>query len=114
VTVRSYGEFAHRDPASGKAVASVPGLEDRVHPDYPPYDLSIPDHARVDVWLKEFREFERTGALPRLSIIRLGNDHTAGTRPDARTPRAMVAEARVFHPGGLSFLIADFSYPAAT
>jgi YVTN family beta-propeller protein len=92
VTVRSYGEFAHRDPASGKAVASVPGLAGRVHPDYPPYDLSIPDNTRVDVWLKEFQEFERTGALPRLSIIRLGNDHTAGTRPGARTPRAMVAE----------------------
>ncbi len=46
----------------------------------------------MDVWLKEFREFEKTGALPRLNIIRLGNDHTLGTRPGALTPRAMVAE----------------------
>ncbi len=34
----------------------------------------------------------RAGTLPRLSIIRLGNDHTAGTRPTAHTPRAMIAE----------------------
>lgn len=92
VSVRSYGEFVRRDAGTGKVVATVPGLEGKVHPEYPPYDLSIADNTRVDVWLKEFREFERTGALPRLSIIRLGNDHTAGTRPGAWTPRAMVAE----------------------
>lgn len=92
VSVRSYGEFVRRDAGTGKVVATVPGLEGNAHPEYPPYDLSIADNARVDVWLKEFREFERTGALPRLSIIRLGNDHTAGTRPGAWTPRAMVAD----------------------
>jgi len=92
VSVRSYGEFVHRDSKTGKIVASVPGLEGLIHPEYPPYDLSIPDNQRVDVWLAEFRDFERTGNLPRLSIIRLGNDHTAGTRPGAPTPRAMVAE----------------------
>jgi hypothetical protein len=63
-----------------------------VNPDYPPYDLSISDNRRVDVWLEEFRRFEREGGLPQLSIIRLGNDHTAGTRPGYPTPRAMIAE----------------------
>lgn len=92
VSVRSYGEFVRRDAGTGTIVATVPGLEGRVHPEYPPYDLNIADNTRVDVWLKEFREFERTGALPRLNIIRLGNDHTAGTRPGSWTPRAMVAE----------------------
>src|SRR4029077_8139814 len=33
-----------------------------------------------------------TGGLPRLSILRLARDHTHGTRPDAATPRAMIAE----------------------
>jgi hypothetical protein len=54
--------------------------------------LSTPDNARVDVWLKEFRHFEKTGELPRLNIIRLGNDHTSGTQPGAWTPTSMVAE----------------------
>jgi hypothetical protein len=73
-------------------VATVPGLKGLVHPNYPPYDLTIPDNKRVDVWLSEFREFEKNGKLPRLNIIRLGNDHTAGTRAGYPTPRAMIAE----------------------
>jgi hypothetical protein len=92
VSVRSYGEFAHWDARYQPVKASVPGLEGLVHPSYAPYDLEIPDNERIDSWLQEFREFERAGGLPRLSIIRLGNDHTAGTRPGAPTPRAMVAE----------------------
>ncbi|HEY3202529.1 MAG TPA: bifunctional YncE family protein/alkaline phosphatase family protein [Thermoanaerobaculia bacterium] len=99
IAMRSYGEFSvsHREPEDRTAgdppyEGSVPGLRDRVSPDYPPFDLSIPDDRRVDAWLKEFREFEANGRLPRLSIIRLGNDHTAGTRPGYPTPRAMIAE----------------------
>ena len=70
----------------------MPGLKDHFDPDYPPFDLSIPDGRRVDLWLKEFREFEENGKLPRLSILRLGGDHTNYARPDYPTPRAMIAE----------------------
>ena len=96
VSVRSYGEFADwagTNPDGTRGVkASVPGLEGKVHPTYPPYDLSVPDARRIDVWLEEFRRFEANGELPRLNIIRLGNDHTYGTRPGMPTPRSMVAE----------------------
>ncbi len=99
VSYRSYGEFAvpQTDPVLDSAgsppyLGSVPGLRGHVCPDYPPYDLSIPDNKRVDAWLEEFRRFEKDGNLPRLSILRLGNDHTAGTRPGMPTPRAMIAE----------------------
>jgi len=100
VSVRSYGEFVSRgaepeedrDAGKGEVIATVPGLKGRVHPRYQPYDLSIPDNARVDIWLEEFRQFELNGQLPRLNILRLGNDHTAGTRAGYPTPRAMVAE----------------------
>src|SRR6185436_7462179 len=71
---------------------SVPGLKEHVHPTYPPYNLSVPDNKRIDVWLEEFHEFEKNGKLPSLNILRLGNDHTAGTRPGLKTPRAMIAE----------------------
>jgi hypothetical protein len=98
--VRSYGEFAMRgadpegekDSGAGDVIATVPGLQGRVHPNYMPYDLTIPDNKRVDVWLEEFHQFEKAGQLPRLNIIRLGNDHTAGTNPKYPTPRAMIAE----------------------
>ncbi len=100
ISVRSYGEFAvpHREgPEEDRAGpppyrGSVPGLTGRVSPTYPPYDLSIPDARRVDAWLEEFRKFEKDRKLPRLSILRLGNDHTAGARPGFPTPRAMIAE----------------------
>jgi hypothetical protein len=100
VSVRSYGEFAARgqepegekDSGVGEVMATAPGLKGKVHPQYQPYDLSIPDNKRVDVWLGEFREFETNGQLPRMNIIRLGNDHTAGTRVGYPTPRAMIAE----------------------
>jgi hypothetical protein len=92
VSVRSYGEFGAQETAGGEVKATVPGLDGLVHPSFPPFDLSIPDAQRVDVWLEEFHKFEREGGLPQLSIIRLGNDHTQGTAPGARTPRAMVAE----------------------
>lgn len=100
VAFRSYGEFSvptGQEGGSDEAGeppydASVPGLRGHVCPNYPPYDLSIPDNRRVDAWLEEFRRFEKDGGLPRFSIIRLGNDHTVGTRPGMPTPRAMVAE----------------------
>jgi len=101
VAVRSYGEFAVA-PTKGEGeevtaseppyVGSVPGLKGFVSPDYPPFDLSIPDGRRVDAWLEEFRKYEKDGDLPRLSIIRLGNDHTVGTKAGSFTPRAMIAE----------------------
>jgi YVTN family beta-propeller protein len=93
VSVRSYGEFARWEKAKGgPVVATVPGLKGRVHPSYPPYDLTVTDNERVDVWLEEFRRFEKEGGLPQLSIVRLGNDHTMGTTPGALTPRSFVAE----------------------
>jgi hypothetical protein len=91
-SVRSYGEFAARDPESGVVKASVPGLEGHVSPTYAPWDLKTPDGKRVDEWLKEFHAYEADGTLPALSILRLGNDHTSGTNPAYPTPRAMIAE----------------------
>jgi len=92
MSVRTYGEFVAWEKRWGPIEATVPGLRGKFHPTYPPYDLAIPDNQRIDIWQQEFREFEKTGELPRLNIIRIGNDHTAGTRPGAFTPRAMVAE----------------------
>jgi YVTN family beta-propeller protein len=92
VSVRSYGEFAQWGGRGTTVRAAVPGLEGKVHPAFAPFDLSIPDNERVDVWLEEFRRFEKEGGLPRLNIFHLGNDHTVGTRPGEPTPRAHVAE----------------------
>ena len=92
VTYRTYGEFVGWADSGNEVLASVPGLDGHVNPKYPPFNLSIPDARRVDIWEEEFRQFEQKGTVPQLSIIRLGNDHTNGTAPGSPTPRAFVAE----------------------
>jgi DNA-binding beta-propeller fold protein YncE len=95
ISVRSYGEFVdHVKLPNGEvnAVETVPGLKGVVAPTFAGWDLTITDQKRVDNWLQEFRQYEATGTLPQLSIIRLPNDHTAGTRAGSPTPRAMVAD----------------------
>jgi len=55
-------------------------------------------YSRITAWLAEFQGHVRarqTGKgeeLPHLSIVRFGNDHTAGTRPGLPTPQLMVAD----------------------
>ncbi len=96
VSVRSYGEFVEHTSRSAAgdvvATAAVPGLNGLVATSFAGWDLDIPDAKRVDNWLLEFRQYEAAANLPALNIIRLPNDHTAGTKIGWPTPRAMVAE----------------------
>src|SRR5262249_52326569 len=92
VTYRTYGEFVAADERGGDVVASVPGLDGHVNPKFPPFDLSIPDLRRIEVWSDEFKQMDKAGTVPQLSIIRIGGDHTNGASPGALTPRAYVAE----------------------
>ncbi len=86
VTYRSYGEFIDEGKANLKS------LEGHFDQDYPSYDLSIPDMVRFERWRHDFDSLVAVDALPRLSTIRLPNDHTSGARVGTPTPRAMVAE----------------------
>jgi YVTN family beta-propeller protein len=61
-------------------------------PRYPGWELAIPDQVRVDRFLEEFREAERTGEWPNLVIVYLPQDHTSGTSTRVPTPRAHVAD----------------------
>ncbi len=97
-SVRNYGEFvgvgteAGEETFTGRWEGKGETLRSRTCSFYPGFDLGILDNARVDLFLKEFRSFVKKGDLPALTIVRLGNDHTLGTRKGAWTPRAMVAE----------------------
>lgn len=98
ISIRVYGEFGYRgeneeeDSGIGDVQPGATGLKGIIHPQYPAWDLKIPDNKRVDIWLEEFRKYEKEGTLPRLSILQLGGDHTSATDPGYPTPRAMVAE----------------------
>ncbi|MBI4909152.1 MAG: PD40 domain-containing protein [Acidobacteria bacterium] len=72
--------------------AAVPALASISNPRFPHATLAIPDQIRTEEWLREFREFEKSGNLPSISIISLNSDHTNGTRPGSPRPAAMVAD----------------------
>ena len=96
--IRNYGEFIGISPENpsgefdGRFEAKALNLRGNTCPFYSGWDPEVTDNARIDLWLKEFRAFEKKGEMPRLMIVRLGNDHTMGTRKGAKTPRAMVAD----------------------
>jgi len=110
VSYRSYGEFIGvRDVKIGGGGGNVEATAEALKaqrenftdeeallghfsPTYPSYNLAIKDVTRVDRWLEEFREYEKNGQLPQFQVVRLGNNHTEGTRPGAPTPRVHVAD----------------------
>ena len=49
------------------------------------------DTEKAEIFIKEFKEYEKQGKIPRFMIMSLGENHTNGTRPGAYTPKAMVA-----------------------
>jgi YVTN family beta-propeller protein len=61
-------------------------------PDYPGWNMGIPDVLRADRFLAEFREMERTGTMPNLTIVYLPQDHGAGTTPGYPTIASYMAD----------------------
>lgn len=93
VSYRSYGEFVNNGATpADPATTTYKALEGHFDPKFRSYDLSYPDAKRAERFLEELSEFEAKGDMPKLIVLRLGNDHTSGTRPGAPTPTAMVAE----------------------
>jgi YVTN family beta-propeller protein len=97
LTYRSYGEYGRRvsEPdGSFRMEGRVPGLVGHFCPDY---GISIVpgkenrDTQDAEIFLREYREFEKNGTIPRFMVMSLGEDHTFGTRPGMYTPQACVA-----------------------
>ena len=63
-----------------------------ISPTYPAFDLKTPDQARADAWIAELEKFVRDGDMPKLEIMHLPSDHTAGGRAGYHTPRAFMAD----------------------
>jgi hypothetical protein len=72
--------------------ATKPELRGHFDPRYADFNLQYPDQLRADEFLREFAGFQRNGDLPNFVLVRLPNDHTAGTRPENPTPSAAVAD----------------------
>jgi sugar lactone lactonase YvrE len=93
VSYYSFGEWIHngktpKDPAK----AAVKALEGHFDEWFHGYDLDYTDQKRADRFILKLKEFEKNNNLPALTILRLPNDHTYGTRAGKPTPTAMVAD----------------------
>lgn len=105
LSYRSYGEFV-AGGISSPAQPDDPALVGHIDPRFPEFDMNVRDQSRAAEFVRELHEFERNGNLPRLIIIRLPCDHTIGTRPRYRTPKAYVAE----HDQGLASIVQALSH----
>ncbi len=93
VSYRSYGEWVQDGATPDQpAKARVKALEGHIDPGFRGFDMNYSDLKRTDRFLSELARFEKEGEMPRLQIVRLPFDHTSGTRRNALTPQAMVAD----------------------
>ena len=83
-----------RAPARRACASSgnKPQLAGNTNPEFPGFNLDIPDQKRADIWLAELATYVQRGTMPALEIVRLPNDHTSGGSAGKPTPRAAVAD----------------------
>jgi len=84
-------------PVLATNIATKPELEGHFATEAPDFNLLIPDQIRVDIFLRHLKGWiadreKGNDTMPSFVMLRLGNDHTAGTRPGGPTPRASVAD----------------------
>ncbi len=93
VSFRSYGEFVNNGRKPGDpAMPRLKALDGKIDPEFRAFDMDYPDVKRAERFISELKRFESEGDMPRLQVVRLGNDHTAGTSPGKKTPLACVAD----------------------
>ncbi len=86
VSYRTYGEFAD----NGKA--NIPALKNNMCNYYTGYNMSVTDTTRFAQWKRDFDSLIAINAVPQLSTVRFGNDHTEGLRKGRPSPNAHVAD----------------------
>jgi DNA-binding beta-propeller fold protein YncE len=84
-------------PLIAANVATKPELVGHFAEEAPDFDLMVPDQVRVEIFLRHLKGWIADKAkgkdtMPNFVMLRLPNDHTAGTRPGAPTPKASVAD----------------------
>ena len=84
-------------PLIAANVATKPELVGHFAEEAPDFNLSIPDQIRVDIFLRHLKGWvadkeQGRDTMPNFVMLRLPNDHTAGTRPGGPTPKASVAD----------------------
>ncbi len=84
-------------PALAANIATKPELVGHFEPDSPDFNLYVPDQIRVDIFLRHLKQWiadreHGHDTMPDFVLLRLPNDHTAGTRPGGPAPKSSVAD----------------------
>ena len=78
-------------------IATKPELVGHFAKEAPDFNLRIPDEVRTEVFLRHLKGWAADreaghDTMPNFILLRLGDDHTAGTTPGGPTPKASVAD----------------------
>jgi DNA-binding beta-propeller fold protein YncE len=84
-------------PRIAKNIATKPELVGHFAEEAPDFNLRIPEQVRAEIFLKHFSGWVKDreagkDTMPNFIILRMGNDHTAGTTPGGPTPKSSVAD----------------------
>ncbi len=84
-------------PMIAKNVATKPELVGHFAEETPDFNLKVPDQIRVAIFERHLKQWVADRAkgqdtMPSFVMLRLANDHTAGTRPGGPTPKSSVAD----------------------
>lgn len=97
VSMRNYGFWSSNKPAPGPDEVQIANVRDPVLKPvtdlkYRAFDLDYPDVDRAREFLRELASFEQSGAMPKLLLVRMGNDHTSGVAPGKIAPLSAAAD----------------------
>jgi YVTN family beta-propeller protein len=84
-------------PLIAANIATKPELVGHFAAEAPDFELAVPDQVRVEVFLHHLKEWvadkeQGKDTMPNFVLLRLPDDHTAGTRPGGPTPKSSVAD----------------------
>lgn len=84
-------------PLMASNIATKPELVGHFAEESPDFNLFVPDQVRVEIFLRHLKGWvtdkeQGKDTMPNFVMLRLGNDHTVGTRPGGPTPKASVAD----------------------
>ena len=86
IPFRTYGEFA--DSPKG----NYAGVEGNVCVNYTGWNMNFKDSDREKQWETDFDSLLAINAVPRFNSLRMGNDHTSGSRKGAFSVEAAIAD----------------------
>ncbi len=95
--MRNYGYMVNNKANAPRGEDQITGVRDPVlakvtNWKYRGFDLDFTDVDRAHIFLADLKEFEKSGTMPRLILMRMGNDHTSGTAAGKIAPLSAAAD----------------------